>query len=319
MSVPVLIIAGFLGSGKTSLLRRLLPLCGEAGARPALIINEVGKVDVDGELLADLHAEQVKLVGGCVCCTLQAQLTDTVKDVLERRAGDIILIECSGLSNPLDVLGALSVPALLRQVAVSHIVCLLDAPRADKVLRVAEVAKAQVAAADLLVLNKVDLLPAGDRGEVEALVNGFAPQAERAWTSHGDLGHERLLKLLTDPAPVRAAVPPEQHHGHGEHALPASFCTAAFTLPLAVPPAAMARLLAALPDNVIRAKGFAHLAGEGWHVLHRVYDTVDITPLPGDPPQAGALLVCIGQHLKPEGLAEIIEEMLKSGDELMDG
>ena len=312
MPVPVIIITGFLGSGKTSLLRRLLPLCGEAGVRPALVINEVGKVDVDGELLADLHAEQVRLVGGCVCCTLQAQLTETIHDVLARQMGDLVLIECSGLSNPLDVLGALSVPALLREVAVSHIVCLLDAPRADKVLQVAEVAKAQIAAADLIVLNKADLLPEDGRHAVEALTSRLAPRAELAWTSFGDLGRERLLQLLTDPAPVRPAVPPGHHHDHGEHAhsLPASFCTAAFALPTGVSSAAMARLLAALPDSVIRAKGFAHLAGEGWHVLHRVYDTVDIIPLPGDPPRAGALLVCIGQHLQPKGLAALIEEML---------
>ena len=73
MPIPVIIVTGFLGCGKTSFLRHLLPRCGVAGLRPALIINEVGDVDVDGELLADLQAEQARLVGGCVCCTLQSQ------------------------------------------------------------------------------------------------------------------------------------------------------------------------------------------------------------------------------------------------------
>ncbi|HEY3416470.1 MAG TPA: GTP-binding protein, partial [Armatimonadota bacterium] len=179
MSVPVIIISGFLGCGKTSFLRHLLPLCGEAGLRPALIINEVGDVDVDGELLADLQAAQSLLVGGCVCCTLQAQLATTVQDVLDRQAGDLIIIECSGLSNPLDVVGVLSTPMLLSRVAVSHVICLLDARRGPILLKAAELARAQVATADVLIFNKADTIAEAERPGVEATVAALAPAAER--------------------------------------------------------------------------------------------------------------------------------------------
>ena len=311
-AIPVIIVTGFLGSGKTSLLRHLLPQCRAAGVRPALIVNEVGNSDVDGELLAGLHAEQVKLVGGCICCTLQTQLADTLDDVLARNAGDLIIIECSGLSNPVDVLTALSLPFLLPRVAVSHVVCLLDAPRAEKVLQVAELAKAQLAAADLVVLNKEDRLPPADRAAVAALVADHAPHAAQAWASFGALERALLLQLLTDPAPVRPSpTPPSPHHHHGAHAhaLPASFCTAAFALPEALERGAITQLLHALPAHVIRAKGFAHLAGEGWHAMHRVFDTVDIMPIE-TPPRSGGLLVCIGQHMQPQALAALIAETL---------
>ena len=311
-SIPVIIITGFLGSGKTTFLRHLLSLCGEAGVRPALIVNEVGKVDVDGELLSDANAEQVRLVGGCVCCTLQAQLADTIEDVLERRAGDLIIIECSGLSNPIDVLTVLGLPFLLRRVAVSHVVCLLDAPRAQKVLQVAELAKSQLAAADLVVFNKTDLLPPGVDRTVEALVAEIAPGARRRWAAYGDIGREELWRLLTDPAPVRATCACARPYHHGEHAreLPASFCTAAFVLPDELDPAAVRQLLSALPENVIRAKGFAHLAGAGWHVLHRVFETGELIPLGGDPPRCGGVLVCIGRQLQPADLAALFSETL---------
>ena len=313
VAIPVLVITGFLGCGKTSLLRHLLPLCGEAGLRPALIINEVGDVDVDGQLLADLHAEQARLVGGCVCCTLQAQLAETLYDLLDRQAADLILIECSGLSNPVDVLTALSTPALVPRIAISHILCLLDAGRARKVLQATELARAQVSTADVLVLNKADIVAASERAAVEALAAEHAPNATALWASYGDLGPEPLRKILTDPAPTRCHCGHDHAHDHDhDHApaLPDSFCTVAVRLPDEVTRPALEGVLAALPANVLRAKGFANVAGEGWQVLHRVCDSVEISPLGSRAPSVGAVLVCIGQHLDGPSLRRSISKLV---------
>ena len=312
MPIPVLIVTGFLGSGKTSFLRRLLPACGAAGLRPALIINEVGDVDVDGELLADLHAEQVKLVGGCVCCTLQARLKDTLFEVLEQERGDLVIIECSGLSNPVDVLHILTIPALLPRVAVTHLVCLVDVNRLAALLRATELAKTQIATADLVLLNKADRLAAGMEEEIERAVAALAPAAARQWTTYGDPGSERLRDLLTGPVPVRAW-PLEHEHEHEHerghtHALPASFCTVAVPLPAGLTLERVQGLLRDLPANVIRAKGFALVDGE-WQTMHRVYDTVDIVPF-GDAPSCGAVLVCIGQHLNETAIREQVLGMI---------
>jgi G3E family GTPase len=307
MTTPVLIISGFLGCGKTSFLRHLLPLCGEVGVRPALIINEVGDADVDGELLADLHAEQARLVGGCVCCTLQAQLAQTVDGILEQERYNLLIIECSGLSNPIDVLSALTSPALVRRLAVTHIVTLVDGRRAEAMLKVTELAKTQVSSADVLIFNKEDLLAPDRRAGIEALAASLNDHAERHWATYGDIGTDTLRRLLTDPAPVRAVhvcdtACDHGHHHHHDHALPASFNTFAVPLPPRVPRAAMERLLDTMPETVIRAKGFANLDDDGWHVMHRVYDAWDITPFIGATPSNGALLVCIGQHLDRDAL-----------------
>jgi len=318
MAIPVIIVSGFLGCGKTTFLHHLLPRCGVVGLRPALIINEVGDVDVDGELLADLHAEQARLVGGCVCCTLQSQLAGTLYDLLERQAGDVIIIECSGLSNPIDVLSALSAPALLREIAVSHIVCLLDVARADKLLQVTELARVQVAGADVLILNKLDRVDTARRERLTALIDGVNTRAVRHWASYGDIGNPALDALLTAPAPVRCACGEghahdyDHDHDHAHtHELPSSFCTVALPLPSRVERAALETLLRDLPDNVIRAKGFAAVSEEGWHVIQMVYDAFDITPLHGAAPAIGAVLVCIGQHLEPAKLQALVREALE--------
>jgi G3E family GTPase len=321
MLIPVLITTGFLGCGKTSFLRHLLPLCGPAARRPLLIINEVGDTDVDGTLLADLHAEQARLVGGCVCCTLQSQLAQTLLDALERRAHDLIIIECSGLSNPLDVIGVLSMPALLTRVAVSHVLCVLDAARAAKVLAVAELAKIQVSTADIVILNKIDHLPDAGRPAVEALCATLAPHATRYWATYGALDDAVLFALLTDPAPAHtpcACGDAHQHaHAHHTHSLPASFCTFALPLPNRVTLAALERLLRRLPENIVRIKGFAHLGESGWHVLHRAFDCVDIAPLTGTIPSTGPLLVCIGQHLEPAAILASVTATL--GEVIVEG
>jgi G3E family GTPase len=311
MPIPVVIITGFLGCGKTTLLRRLLPFCGTLGRRPALIINEVGDTDVDGALLADLHAEQVRLVGGCVCCTLQAQLAETIYTVVEQDAYDLILLECSGLSNPVDIVSILSAPALLPAVGVSHIVAVVDAVRAGVMLQAVELAKVQMATADVLVLNKTDRVDAAGLAAAEALVRAVAPAAEIMPATYGHLDDDACTRLLTDPVPVhRACACDHGAHHHHDHdhapALPASFCTVALPLPAVLSRARAEALLRALPANVLRAKGFCHLEGEGWHALHRVYDAVDLIPYP-QTPAAGPLLICIGQHLDAVGLRAMAE------------
>lgn len=310
MAIPVIIVSGFLGCGKTTFLRNLLPMCGELGLKPALIINEVGDVDVDGHLLADLHAEQVRLIGGCVCCTLQSQLADTVYDVLERRSVDLIIIECSGLSNPMDVVNALSAPAMVKDIAVSHIICLLDAARAERVL-VTELAKAQVESANVLVLNKADTISVDDRGKIESTLGELSAHAARHWASYGDIGKENMRAILTSNASSHCACGCDHNHHHEHsHSLPNSFCTVALALPEIIEHSAMESVMASLPKNVIRVKGFANIDTRGWHVLHRVYDAINISPMPGPAPGTGAVLICIGQHLCADEINAIVCDKL---------
>ncbi len=317
--IPVVVVTGFLGCGKTSFLRHLLPLCRDANLRPALVINEVGDVDVDGELLSDIHAEQVRLVGGCVCCTLQAQLSETIYDILERNAGDIVIIECSGLSNPMDVVSALSAPAMLREIAVSHIVCLVDSRKVEKLATVAQLAAGQISAADVLVLNKADTIDGQTRASVESFARNINPHAATHWAQFGDIGRDALLGLLTDSAPIQCACGcGHDHHHHAPHTehreLPASFCTVAVELPASIDRPTLEGLLNSLPEEVIRAKGFANLTDTGWHAIQKAYDYVQLTPMSGPAPSVGPILVCIGQHLNAQEIRYLVGELLEVGE-----
>ena len=319
MSLPVIVLSGFLGAGKTSLLRHLLPLCGEVGLRPALVINEVGDVDIDGQLLADLHAEQTRLVGGCVCCTLQSQLATTIDGLVEEVVSDVILIECSGMSNPLDVVSVLSMPGLIRKIAVSHVVCVLDAARASKILPNVELARVQVEMASTLVLNKRDRLAMEEREPMLAIARQSNPHADCHWAEQGNPGREVLLKWLTTPAPTcqlcgdcgyqhEGQAHTETHEHHHAFALPESFCTVAVPLPDPISPCALEDILQSLPEGVIRAKGFARLPEGDWHVLHKVFESIDIYPYRNAAPSTGAILICIGSHLDARVIHELVQQ-----------
>jgi G3E family GTPase len=242
-------------------------------------------------------------------------LAEALYAIVDEQTYDLIILECSGLSNPLDVISVLSAPALVSKLGVSHCLCVVDAAHAEKMLQAAELAKAQVATADILLINKEDRLEPHKRETVSALLRTHAPRATVHWTTFGDLDEETCRALLTDPAPThQVCACGHHHHAHEDHhqahthTLPASFYTVAVPLPELPNRACAESLLRALPAPVIRAKGFIHLTDGGWHVLHRVYDTIDVIPYAAAP-STGSLLICIGQHLEAETICTVVTEI----------
>ncbi len=315
--IPVMIISGFLGSGKTTFLRNFLPICAKYNIKPALIINEVGKADIDGELLDDLVTDSVRILGGCVCCTLQSRLSQTLEDVIDNYDTDMIIIECSGLSNPIDVISAVSTPSLTGKVAVSQVVTLVDSKRAVKVLKVAELAKEQVRAGNVIVLNKTDEIDEELYSEVYKLIDDLSDNANILPAKYGDIGVAEFEKMVNYKSFYTVNTcdcgckdgDEHQHHHHHHHQhhkeLPDSFFTVAVDLPdMTVEEIQI--MMEKLPVNAIRVKGFAY-NGSDWFLLHRVYDSVDITQYKKEP-SCGAILICIGQRLDGDIIREIVNE-----------
>ncbi|MFQ3548204.1 MAG: GTP-binding protein [Armatimonadota bacterium] len=319
--VPVIIVTGFLGCGKTSFIRKLLPECGVLGIKPTLIINEVGDTDIDGESVSDLYSEQVRLVGGCICCNLQSQLRETIYDLLEKDDTEIIIIECSGLSNPIDVLEALSAPAMISKLGVTHIISVVDAKRVHKILKTAELAESQIKTADVLVLNKIDQVQDDELIEIKKLLKDKNPNADFYDVCFGEIGSENIKKLLTDKVKMKCTCSShncshdhshnhhnedEHNHHYHQHCLPESFCTSAFDLPDEISMDTLMTVLKFLPENVIRAKGFAYINDDGWYVMQKVFDYLEVLKHNGKEPSVGAVLICIGQNLDSNEISKVI-------------
>jgi G3E family GTPase len=162
MSVPILLVTGFLGSGKTTLINNLL--IGEHGNRIAAIVNDFGAINIDEALLQSATDEVIGLKNGCICCSLQGDLLRTLKQVLAGAAPDLIVIEASGVADPQGIIAALMDPILWPAVLLDSVVCVVDASDvlASRERLADPLWAAQVNAGDIIQLSKVGGLAAAD-------------------------------------------------------------------------------------------------------------------------------------------------------------
>lgn len=176
MAVPVLLVTGALGAGKTTALNHLLT--GSHGRRLAVLVNDFGAIDIDAGLLASVAEGVVSLKNGCICCSLQGDLLRALSAVLRRDPPpDGIVIETSGVSDPAQVVGALLDPVIFREAALDAVLCLVDARGLLDDPAGAEDAlfRTQLRAADFIVLNKTDLVNASELPKAQAVLALLQP------------------------------------------------------------------------------------------------------------------------------------------------
>lgn len=192
-SIPVIILSGFLGSGKTTLLLKLMEETARRGLTPGILMNELGKYDVDGELvrLSMGPVPMEKLLDGCVCCTKKNEI-DGALNTLIQKSPDLLFIELTGVADPEEIAEALSEPALASQLTLYRIITLIDAENAleynsffsaDKSL--IRTLRSQIHIADDLIINKSDLVSLSQRGKITEMVRKYNTAAPIYFTVRG--------------------------------------------------------------------------------------------------------------------------------------
>ncbi len=205
---PVVVVTGFLGSGKTTLVNRLL----KTQADSLVIVNEFGEVPVDHFLIESTTEKTIALPNGCLCCRLRGDLEEAlIGAAMRRRRGEIagfdrVIVETSGLADPGPVAQTLYAdPALARDFKLGPIVTVVDAFDLESRKVSAEIARAQIAAADVVVLSKTDR--AGDAAQAEAEVQAVNPAAKRIRAQFGEVDPQVLLNTKTGTDHVFSSTP----------------------------------------------------------------------------------------------------------------
>ena len=176
MSVPILLITGFLGAGKTTLINHLLTDPG--GRRLAAVVNDFGAINIDAELLGGVADDIVSLKNGCICCSLQGDLLQTLSTILRRAPRpDGIVIETSGISDPAEIVRALLDPVIWREAPLDTVLCVADARHLtdDPALLDDRLCRSQLKAADFIALNKTDLVDAEEKAALHQRLHTFKP------------------------------------------------------------------------------------------------------------------------------------------------
>jgi len=242
---PVTILTGFLGAGKTTLLNRILRAPHEL--RIGVMVNDFGSVNIDARLVAAVRGDQIDLTNGCVCCSMRGNLVQSTLAMLDRPSPpEYLIVEASGISDPVGVAAAFRTSALRERTRLDGVIALVDAencrnPRLDE-----QLVEDQVRSADLVILNKIDLVPEETQAELREWIRTLAPAARIVPAVQADVPLSVLLG-------VERAGPLEDmnHQGHGHPLLGSwTYCT---DRPLAYRKVRDA--LADLPPSIFRAKG----------------------------------------------------------------
>ena len=211
--IPVTLITGFLGAGKTTLVQHLLE--NSTGRRFAIIENEFGDVGIDGTLVSRGEDAVFELNDGCVCCTVREDLVEVFEQIdAGEETFDHVLIETTGLAEPGPVMSIFDRPALRQAFTLDGVICVVDAGHLEQSLDEVSACAEQVAYADLLILNKVDGRTALGLDETEARLRRLNPLAEIVRAEHARVDVESVLALVRRPAEESVGTPHDHGHGH---------------------------------------------------------------------------------------------------------
>jgi G3E family GTPase len=200
MAVPILLVTGFLGAGKTTVVNHLL--ANAEGRRIAAVVNDFGAINIDAELIAGASDGIVSLANGCICCSLEGDLLRTLAAILRRSPRpEVIVIETSGVADPADIVRNLMDPVIWREAPLETVLCVVDATAPTEALN-DELLRSQIRAADVVALSKSDLVDAAGRERIRNAVAAIRPAAVLVDAVHGQVPLELLFPEDLDRPPA---------------------------------------------------------------------------------------------------------------------
>ncbi len=320
--LPVTILTGFLGSGKTTLLKRILQE--EHGLRIGVILNEFGEISIDGELVNMPEEGLMQLSNGCLCCTVRDDFEQAARELLKRTEElDYLLVETSGVADPRQVTELFVQRAFHEDLRLDGVVTLVDGPEYWHNFQHSQTAAHQISSADIVLLNKVDLITEAERDRILLDLRRYNPEAPCLLTTHAQVPLARILDVhafqpeLWDPKAAGEihGSEAEEHPHHSHHLQEDGIQSVSFQLQQPLDLAEFRDWLQDLPDTIFRAKGVLSILDEPQRVIfHQVGQRQTLFLERAWDPHEPRLskIVLIGKELQQERLAAGLNQVCQA-------
>ena len=301
--LPVTVVTGFLGSGKTTLVNHILS--NRAGVKAAVLVNELGEIGIDNDLILATDDDMIELANGCICCSTNSDLVDGIVRVLGRpEPVDHILVETTGVADPLPVAQTFQRPEFREALRLDAIVAVVDAEHFSLDLFAGTVARDQIRHADAVLVNKCDRVDEPGVADVEGRIRALNPEARMIRTTRSAVPLPMILDVgLHEP------VMEGHHHHHHAHLADDGFVSLSFESDRPFSVTRFQEFLDRRPPGLFRGKGFLWLAETGRrYVFHLVGGRFTLDADPG--PVGTNRLVLIGRQLDLAELRARLTECL---------
>lgn len=316
--IPVYILSGFLGSGKTTVLLKMLEHCKKKGQQPGIILNELGQENVEGHLFEDRKV--VELLNGCICCTIQNDLKETMNDLVSEMDSnplDILFIEGTGVANPLEIQEVLLTDPYVNQFEIMSIITVIDASHFREYQsiftsssEVRKLIKEQILCGSLLLLNKTDIIRPEEVQKVIRKITQMGGdesniiQCQFGQVDNDILFEKRFQSFMLNPQHTDIV----QEHEHHHH----SFIQAIKLEDIpSFPIKSYEKWFKGLPSNVLRGKGYIEIEQTNELVnFQYASNKVTFTKLPADTPRK-SIIILLGTDLNNEVMNEHCKHLLE--------
>ncbi|WP_249435641.1 GTP-binding protein [Paenibacillus sp. Marseille-Q4541] len=318
-TIPVYILSGFLGSGKTTLLIKLLEYWKSKGMTPAVVMNELGDVNLDGEMIGK-DVNMAEILGGCICCSVRGDLAPQLVELVHRSSPNVIVIEATGAANPVEILDGIADTSLYVKLEVRELISVVDSihlldtyrKQRGKTYRLMQ---EQIRAASQLLLNKIDLVDEAESQELMQCLRSWNPIAKIHLTNYCTIEPSLILREMELPGLSRdiqcesakeEGVPSAEHHHVHSHDHVMAY-THYFSKP--INSVQFESWLRQLPRDIYRAKGIVTFSDTNSRFLFQfAYRETDFTKL-GSADHLEDVGVFIGEHFSKAEIRHSLQQL----------